>query len=71
MNRYMYCPKCGCYPDSIRCTNASVDERRWNGTEYESENVEFGDDVFTCVKCGMVLEERDPGLEGLGESDET
>lgn len=59
MSKYLYCPKCKKYPDSIEeIYTHFVEHREWDGECYASVNTEQDyDSTFHCRECGEECEE--------------
>ena len=56
MKKYLYCPICKEYPDSIYEITKFRISREWNGEEYETtEQEELESDGFFCGNCDTKL----------------
>lgn len=60
-NKIWYCSECNCYPDTIlEVESEHTAHRKWNGSEYELEEVEGCTECYyECGNCGTMLEELD------------
>lgn len=55
--KYLWCPKCGCYPDKVKGVFDSVTEiKEWCGKYYELQDVDYGDSQEYCGECNTLLE---------------
>jgi len=59
MEKYLYCPTCKTYPETVIEKSISDIVRVWDGDCYEEmERNESEEEVYHCPKCQSVLEQR-------------